>query len=485
MRISSISRLCAEATALVHSSFREFISGMVHGESLIMKTTAGIARRKISPFWGVELTGWGYYLNRTWLDVHDDLNATSLVIENGNQALAIVSVDLMVISAEFTRTVRQQISKVTGILPQNVLVSCTHTHNAPASEGLRGVGEVDPVYEAWAAREAATSAILAWQNREAVTISAATTTVSGITVNRTRENGPVDDTATSLRVDRLDRSPLAIVVGFQAHPTVATVLRPRSVSRDAPGQICDLIEAAHPGCTAIYLQGACGDVNFLREYTTPERHEEPAHEVAAAVLQSLNSAEPLDTSIIAASVATATVPTRRWTREEIADDQAEARRRLEQKDVTGWRESIGRAMTNRPDDMVARHGGDEWKAVEAMCRFNVEWTELMEQDLETRPETLSTEIQALRIGDFGIVTNSSEFFTTLALDVRARSPLPFLILSCYSNGRIGYMPDAYDVERKTYAAYQSPKYCNQFPFTKDSGPAMVDAMVRQLDSVCA
>lgn len=449
-----------------------------------MTTNAGIARRKISPFWGVELTGWGYYLNRTWLDVHDDLNATSLVIENGNQSIAIVSVDLMVISAEFTQTVRQKISEATGIPPQNILVSCTHTHNAPASEGLRGVGEVEPLYEAWAAEEAATSAILAWQNREAVTISAAVTAVIGITFNRTRENGPVDETATSLQVDRMDQSPLAIVVGFQAHPTVATVLRPRSVSRDVPGQICDLIESAHPGCTAIYLQGACGDVNFLREFATLERHEEPGGKVAAAVLKSLESAEQLDTSIIAASVAAATVPTRRWTKEEIAGDQAEARRRLQQKDVSGWRESIGRAMTNRPDDMVARHGGDEWKAVAAMCRFNIEWTELMEQDLDTRPETLSTEIQALRIGDFGIVTNSSEFFTTLALDVRARSPLPFLILSCYSNGRIGYMPDTHDVERKTYAAYQSPKYCNQFPFTKESGPAMVAAMVDQLQSIC-
>ena len=449
-----------------------------------MTTNAGIARRKISPFWGVELTGWGYYLNRTWLDVHDDLNATSLVVENGNQSIAVVSVDLMVISAEFTLTVRTQISAATGIPPQNILVSCTHTHNAPASEGLRGVGEVDPVYEAWAAREAATSAILAWQNRESVTISAAATNVSGISFNRTRKNGPVDETATLLRVDRTDNSPLAVVVGFQAHPTVATVLRPRSVTRDAPGQICDLIETAHPGCTAIYIQGACGDVNFLREYATPERHEEPGKAVADAVLNSMSDAEALDTSIIAASIVTATIPTRRWTREEIASDQAEARQRLHDQDVSGWRESIGRAMTNRPDDMVARHGGDEWKAVKAMCRFNVEWTELMEKDLDERPETLTTEIQALRIGDFGIVTNSSEFFTTLALDVRARSPLPFLILSCYSNGRIGYMPDAYDVERKTYAAYQSPKYCNQFPFTEQSGPAMVDAMVGRLESVC-
>lgn len=449
-----------------------------------MTTTAGVARRKINPFWGVELTGWGYYLNRTWLDVHDDLNATSLVLDNENQSIVVVSVDLMVISAEFTRTVRQMIQQSTGIPEHNILVSCTHTHNAPASEGLLGVGEVDPVYESWAAREAATSAILAWRNREPVTVSVASTTVSGITFNRTRDNGPVDETATALRIQRKDGSPLSIVVGFQAHPTVATVLRPRSVSRDAPGSICDLIESAEPGCTALYLQGACGDVNFLREYTTPERHEEPARTVANAVLNSIQSAVELDTSVIAASVGIATIPTRRWTDEEIEHDQAEARRRLKHQDVSGWKETIGRAMTNRPDDMVARHGGDEWKAVAAMCRFNVEWTERIQKDLHDRPETLSTEVQALRIGDFGIVTNSSEFFTTLALDVRARSPLPYLMLSCYSNGRIGYMPDAHDVERKTYAAYQSPRYCNQFPFTDESGPAMVSAMTEQLQAVC-
>lgn len=449
-----------------------------------MSTTAGVARRKLNPFWGVELTGWGYYLNRTWLDVHDDLNATSLVLDNGNQTIAIISVDLMVISAEFTRTVRQQVEQATGIPPQNILVSCTHTHNAPASKGLRGVGEVDPIYESWSAREAATSAILAWQSRDSATVSASSTAVTGVTFNRTRENGPVDETATALRIGRPDKSALAVVVGFQAHPTVATVLRPRSVSRDAPGVICDLIETAEPGCTALYLQGACGDVNFLREYSTPEQHEVPARTVADAILKSMDSATKLDTSLISASTGIVTIPTRRWTEQEIEYDQAEARRRLAEKDVSGWKETIGRAMTNRPDDMVARHGGDEWKAVAAMCRFNVEWTELMQQDLHKRPETLFTEVQALRIGDFGIVTNSSEFFTTLALDVRARSPLPFLMLSCYSNGRIGYMPDAHDVERKTYAAYQSPKYCNQFPFTQDSGPAMVDAMVEQLETVC-
>ena len=205
-----------------------------------MGLKAGVARTRITPFWGVELTGWGYFLNRTWEWVQDDLQATALVLERGETTLAVVSLDLMVISDAFTRQVRETVEAETGIPPANVMVACTHTHNAPASGGLLGVGEVDPFYEQWAARQAASAIILAWRNRESADLSAAGTNLPKLTFNRTRENGPVDPRLTTLRVNRTNGSPLAMVVNFQAHPTVQTKLRPRAVSRDVPGDICDL-----------------------------------------------------------------------------------------------------------------------------------------------------------------------------------------------------------------------------------------------------
>lgn len=442
-----------------------------------MKAQAGVGRTSLTPFWGVELTGWGYYLERTWQTVHDPLYATALVIDNGATPIGIVSLDLMVIGSEFTADVRRMAEQGTGLPADNILVCCTHTHNAPASQGLLGVGEVDPFYEQWAARQAATALIQAWRSREEMTLAAGGARVEDLTFNRTRENGPVDPHLTALRLDRADGSVLAVVVGFQAHPTVTTVLRPRAVSRDVPGEVCDHIEQALPGCTALYLQGACGDVNFHRTFSENEEiAQEPARRLAEAALRALKDAESLDGSQLAAAVQTVRLPTRRWTREEIESDRSEALQRLRDHDLSGWRQSIGRVMTTRPLEMVARHGGDEWKAVAAMCRFNQEWTERMLADLDTRPEWLDTQIQALQIGELGIVSNASEFFTTLALEVRERVELPHLMLACYANGRIGYLPDAHDVERRTYAAYQSPRYCNQFPFTAGSGPIMVQAM---------
>jgi hypothetical protein len=288
---------------------------------------------------------------------------------------------------------------------------------------------------------------------------------------------------TTLRVDRRDGSHLAIVVNFGAHPTVSTERRPWDVGRDVPGEVCDGLESAFPGASALYIQGACGDVSFLPEFRSPGRYHEPARRIVERARRSLEQSTTMDEPVVAAASEAAALPTRRWTRQELEQDRGEAERRLkgDDVDVSRWRDTIGRSMTNRPDDMVKRHGGDERAAVRAMCRFHLEWTDRMLPDFEARPEVLETEVQAIRVGDVYCVANASEFFTPFALDVRRRAAVPALLLACYANGRIGYLPDAHDIVARSYAGYQSPKYCNQFPFTPDSGPAMCAAMLRVID----
>lgn len=442
---------------------------------------AGVARTDLTPFWGVELTGWGYYIERRWKRIRDRLNATALVVEDGARSAVVLALDLMVIDEAFTKRTRDTIAKATGIAPEAILLNCSHSHNAPAAGGLLGVGECDPLYEAWASQQAATAAILAWQAREPATLTTAHADVPDISYNRTRPNGVIDSRLTALRIDRLDGSPLALLAGFGAHPCVGTELNPWDVSRDVPGEVCDGLEAGFPGATALFIQGACGDVNFHREYVNPERRHEPASELVAQTIAALRAAKALENPVVATACETAELPTRRWTRKEIDDDRVEAARRLEEHDVSNWRENFGRSMTNRPDDMVRRHAGDEWKAVEAMCRFKLAWTSKMLANLDERPCVLPTEVQAVRIGDLYLAANSSEFFSPFALDIRQRANVPELALACYSNGRIGYLPDAYDIEVKSYAGFQSPKYCDQFPFVPESGPAMCEAMLRVIE----
>lgn len=439
--------------------------------------TVGIARTDLTPYWGVELTGWGYYMNRCWRSVHDSLQATAVVVDDGANQAVVIALDLMVIDDAFTSRTRQLIAKWTGLPAASILLTCSHTHNAPAAGGLLGVGECDPFYEQWASRQAATAAILAWQSRQQATLALSTVRVADLTYNRTRPGGVVDPTLTVAAFQRQDGSPLAILVNHGAHPTVATELHPWAVSRDIPGVVCDCLERHYRGAVALYLQGACGDVNFDRQFATAQRWQEPAQRIASAAIDAIGNATPDDRPSVAFASDTAVLPTRRWTDGEIASDREEAIRRLASDDTSGWRDGFGKSMTNRPDDMVARHGGDEVKAVRAMCRFHLQWTERMLVDLHQRPETLATEVQAVKVGNLLIVSNASEFFSPFALDVRRRIDSPHHMIACYANGRIGYLPDAYDIDIRSYAGYQSPKYCDQFPFTAESGPAMCDAMV--------
>lgn len=440
---------------------------------------AGVGRTRITPWWGVELTGLGYYLGRTWTRIRDDLAATAIVIGDGARRVAWAAIDLMVIDKPFARRVREMVEKETGIPGDHVLIGCSHSHNAPAAGGLLGTGVCDPDYEAFAARQTATAIIKADRDRRPAAFAASCDRFPVLLYNRTRDDGPIEDHLTVLRVDDLSTGvPMAVVVNFQGHPTIQMSLGERDVSRDWPGQVVDRLEREFPGATGLFFMGSSGDLNIKNEFEAPERCHEPGEKIAATAIAMLRSARPVDGSEVAACRRDARLPTRRYPREEIERELAEARRRLATKNTAGWRESIGRVMVNRPDVFIAnRYGGDELKGVSAMCRFSVEWIEQVLPDLDHRPEHLAAETQAFRIGDFFLVAQPSELFSQFSLDLRSAFGRPNLMVVGYANERIGYVPDAPDIAKRSYAAYQSPRYCFQFPFTEESGPALVEGML--------
>ncbi len=151
---------------------------------------AGVARTRLSPPWGVELAGWGYYLGRTWRRVRDHTAATALVLDDGDEAAAVVAVDLMYADADFTCEVRRLACVHTGLRPEGICVAASHSLNTPSVGLIRGAGEVDPDYRTWAARQTATAIILAWQQRRPARLSVGHNEVNGWTYNRTRAARP-------------------------------------------------------------------------------------------------------------------------------------------------------------------------------------------------------------------------------------------------------------------------------------------------------
>jgi hypothetical protein len=432
------------------------------------------------------LAGLGYYLKRTWERIRDDLTATVLVItdEQGN-SLALVALDLMYNDAALTTRIRELATRVTGLKPDAICVNCSHTHNAPTAGFIRGCGERDAAYLESVAQSVAATLTQAWTERKPARLFAGHAELAGMTFNRAQPDGPTDTRLSVLRADSAEGRPLAVAVNFHSHCTAHMEMDLRAVSRDWPGEVVDQLEAALPGATALYLQGTCGDVNFHREFNRTERRFEPAQAVTRVTLQALSASREITPSGIAAAACRIRLPVRPWTRDEVMRDRDEALHRLQTGDPTGWLEGMARVCVNQPERLPLRYGGSVAKAAAALARFGVEWTDAVLPGIEDQPTALEIEIQALRIGDVFVAAHPAELFTSLGLDLRRRWPHEDLFVLGYSNGSIGYMPDAAQIERGGYAALQSPKFTGQPPFTPDSGQALVKELLAALDVAAA
>jgi hypothetical protein len=441
----------------------------------------GAARKVITPQDKVELAGLGYYLGRVGERIRDDLAATALVVtDHADQAFAIVALDIMYGGDELTAGIRERVSGSLGFPSSSICVHCSHTHNAPTARSIRGAGDANLAYLAFVIEQASAAVIEAYSRKQPARLYAASTLLEGLTYNRTRNSGPVDTRLNVFSAKNDAGDMLALAVNFHAHPCAQMEMDLFAVSRDVPGEVVDQIEARFPGATSLYLQGTCGDVNFKPKYSWPERYQQPGKSIAATALEALDHLRPVADSGIRVIHKTINLPTRRWGPDEIAVDRDEGAYRLRTGDISGWQDGIARNMVVAPSRLPQRYSGSVDQTVAAISRFAMEWTDDMLAKVNGHPTSIATEVQAIRIGDIYFVAHPAELFTSHGLEIRRRWPSNNLFFLGYSNGAIGYVPDEYDVEHRSYAAINSPKNRGEFPYTADAGNILVEELLEAL-----
>jgi hypothetical protein len=444
----------------------------------------GFAKTDITPRVGVELCGFGPFINRHSVGVRDRLWSRAMAVEVGEQRAVVISNDLVMLELATVTRIRELIGAQTGLPPEAIMVHCTHTHSGPnTSSALNGWGVLDPPYMEVLPQRIAAAAVAALGDLQEATLSHAEVPCEGIGLNREydKDAPPLEEvlcedwrpekpeltdttchvlvahavppngvlTPTPLpRAQTTARSGEGNVLGFAAyfgcHPVVCCQTT-RYIHGDYAGVAMNLLEREHPGSVGLFLQGAQGDVNSCVVHK-PEPEALLALDVIAgrfarSVREGLRQAQPLDITDLACALQEVTFSRRAMTAEEIAG-------RLHEQE----------AILHRAD------ASDADAAVRMAAVYALAYRKLLAA--MERGDNLSpaTQVQGLRLGPLALLGAPFETFQAIKNDVRerARSPLPLLL--GLTNDCLGYAPDRTTAERGGYAADTVPLMLGSLPF---------------------
>jgi neutral ceramidase len=277
-----------------------------------MTIRAGFGRATITPSVPVMLAGFG---DRTTPanEVHDDLEARALYLEDGDVRLCLVVCDLLGLSVEFSDPVRREIASGLGIDLDAALVACTHTHSGPnAMAGGESLGWATPDgYREALVEGCRAAALSARESSEVAELHFGRAPLSeGLSVNR--RGHPYEPWFTLLDVRRPDSSRIGVLANFSIHPVS---LGPEwlAVSCDWVGPFRAALES-ETGGSAILLSGALGDVNppGWENYHGPggafEATESLGRNMAADAAALLPHCEPIDGTIAVTASRTIEIP---------------------------------------------------------------------------------------------------------------------------------------------------------------------------------
>ena len=226
----------------------------------------GVARVDLTPplEFNAPLGGYGERMNRPAEGVHDRIFAKALVVSDGSQKFAMVTVDIVGFPPTLKPELVERLSE--GWSTGQIMLLPSHSHTSIEMNALNPLNTFQiPQLGIYNARVHTLVVdrlveVVRQADRQLVAISVGTTTQSIAGWNRNRRGGAVtDNDLTVTRIDTADGRPLAVLVNFTAHPTFMNG-EDMLFSGDWPGHLQRTIESlVGDGVTAMYYNGAEGD----------------------------------------------------------------------------------------------------------------------------------------------------------------------------------------------------------------------------------
>lgn len=338
--------------------------------------------------------------------VNTRLYVKALVLSSAARKVVIVTLDTLKYPVERVVDARQQIEKSTGIPAGNVIICASHTHRGPLWSYYEDK-LVTPIAEAvmLAVRDL-TPCRLGTAKGKAEEVSECRRVIKdGTAWNRWQldpaerhkypAEGPADPEFDVLAVSGKDGRYKAIVYNFACHAANA---RDLNVSADYPGDVQQYLQKRLGyDVPALYLAGACGDVN--PNYTANK--ELFGEKLGGEIVRCLGQLEP----VVPPSL----------------------------------------AMESREVQMPGREH-PELREAEIALKWprQLEHYKLAFLEMKRREQpSYRYFFTGIRIGDdFAIVTNPDELFCEIGISIKKKSPFKHTMVAEQTNGAHGYVPTA-------------------------------------------
>jgi hypothetical protein len=267
---------------------------------------AGAAAADITPPVGIDLSGFAGRLSGN-IGIHDNLFAKALVVDDGRQAAAFLTCDLIGVDDDLVRYVRRGVEGATSIPGDNVMLSASHTHSGPCTTVLHGMGQPNERYLAFVGDAMVSAVRSAFDSREPATIRHGRGPAR-VGVNRRERQpdgamrlgrnpgGPIAPYVDVIRADRADGSPIAVLFAHAAHP-VTLGGQNLYVTADYPGYaqrfVARAYEADGAAPVAMFAQGCCGNINCERDEGTFVQAQRLGERLGAAAVKTAEYAEAI------------------------------------------------------------------------------------------------------------------------------------------------------------------------------------------------
>ena len=388
---------------------------------------------------------------RPSVGIDDPLLCKAMVLDNDETRIALVSLDLIAWSRRRCEGPRATITAKTGIPSDNVLINCSHTHSGPyTDESIYLETELDEPYLRRVSAAIAEAVCQAAAQTKSVTVGTVKTKCEGVALNRRilRADGSAlnrwlatpEQNATLPAAGPLDTDLLAWVFFAEGKP-VATLWNytvhvnshfGNHFSADYPGRAAAALKAEFgDDFFALFLSGACGDINHSVGF------EAISQKVSEAMCAVVRGAKPGASDALGAVWHDLTLGVR--------DREAFQAEEIQEK----------------------------WPS----C-FDVFENE--DRLLKADPQdTVTTIVQALRIGDGAIAATPGETFSQLGLDIKSRSPYPMTAVAELCNDIAGYIPTLEAFKQGAYETFRS-RWARVKP---GSGEEMVEELVGMLQEL--